>query len=567
MNTINVILKQIKFNTNKFLIEKLFKKQIKSKKILNIKIGIDPTTPNLHLGHFVLIKKLKLLQQLGHNILFLLGDFTGIIGDPTGKNATRNILTKAQTKINAIKCKQQIRQLLDPKKLKVLFNSEWLKRISLFRLLNIFSKITIYKLLERNDFNTRYKSGYNISMHEFIYPVIQAYDSVVLKADIEIGGNDQLFNLLIGRELQKIFNQEPQNILTMPILEGSDGEHKMSKSLNNCINYKDKPGDMYRQLFSINDNLIYKYLTLLSIKTKPKPKPKHQCIQNHYSILLKHRYNICLKAINRKHKSIKIKQKHQYIKNHKLLKTKHNKRNTTKQIKNKEIIKTKKESQFKMYDASNIKQQIYIKKKTKNKYQHNSYSNKKQRKKTYKNADTIIKKHKDIYTDAYIQSNKNADIHKNTYKHINQNGILNKYTHTSNIKTTNKHIHNNLRIKPKPRELKRKLAIEFITYCYKKQIAKKASNFIGNKVTNNYVPINIPKLKIIINTVKKAPIIYILNKLGLVKNNSQAKDLLKNKKLRINNITINSNYNILLNKNYLLQIGNTKSAIINLLGP
>lgn len=393
MNNIKNIFSKIKLNTKKILIEKILIKKIKSKKILNIKIGIDPTTPNLHLGHFVLIKKLKQLQYLGHNILFIIGDFTGIIGDPTGKNINRKILTKEQIKINAIKCKHQILNLLNPKKIKILFNSEWLKKISIFNFINILSNFTISKMLERKDFNKRYKNGYSISIHEFIYPLIQAYDSVVLKSDIELGGNDQLFNLLIGRELQKIFNQEPQNIITMPILEGSDGKTKMSKSLNNYINIKDKPGDMYRKIISINDSLIYKYFKLLSIKP---------------------------------------------IKNF---------------------------------------------------------------------------------------------------------------------------------IKINPREIKIKLATELITYFYNKNIAKKASILIGNKFNNKKVPINIPKIKIIINNFIKVPIIYILNKSGLVKNNSQAKDLLKNKKIKINNIIISFNYKLSFNKNYLIQAGNKNFAIINLLGP
>ncbi|WP_189514020.1 tyrosine--tRNA ligase, partial [Streptomyces narbonensis] len=199
MKNIKNILKKIKLNTKKILIEKFLIKKIKSGKILNIKIGLDPTSPNLHLGHFVLIKKLKQLQDLGHKILFIIGDFTGIIGDPTGKNLTRKSLTKEQIKINAIKCKKQILKIFNPKKIKILFNSEWLKKISILKIIKILSKVTISKMLERKDFNKRYKTGYSISIHEFIYPLIQAYDSVVLKADIEVGGIDQLFNFLIGR--------------------------------------------------------------------------------------------------------------------------------------------------------------------------------------------------------------------------------------------------------------------------------------------------------------------------------------------------------------------------------
>ncbi|CEL12277.1 Tyrosine--tRNA ligase [Candidatus Portiera aleyrodidarum] len=396
MKNIKNILKKIKLNTKKILIEKFLIKKIKSGKILNIKIGLDPTSPNLHLGHFVLIKKLKQLQDLGHKILFIIGDFTGIIGDPTGKNLTRKSLTKEQIKINAIKCKKQILKIFNPKKIKILFNSEWLKKISILKIIKILSKVTISKMLERKDFNKRYKTGYSISIHEFIYPLIQAYDSVVLKADIEVGGIDQIFNFLIGRELQKVFNQEPQNLITMPILEGSDGKKKMSKTLNNYININDKPGDLYRKIISINDNLIYKYFKLLS--TKP----------------------------------------------------------------------------------------------------------------------------------------------------------INNFIKIQNLN---------------PRKLKFKLATELITYFYNKNIAKKASTLIGNKFLNNLFPINIPKIKLIIKKFIKVPIIYILNKSGLVKNNSQAKDLLKNKKIKINNIFIKKNYKLIFNKIYLIQAGNKNFAIIKLLGP
>ena len=496
MNNIKTILKKLKINTKQILIEKQIKKKIKANKILNIKIGLDPTTPNLHLGHFVLIKKIKQLQELGHNILFLLGDFTGIIGDPTGKNLTRQILTKKQTKINAIKCKHQLIQLLNPNKTKFLFNSEWLKRISLFRLINIFSKITIYKMLERKDFKKRYQHGASISMHEFVYPLIQAYDSVVLKADIEIGGNDQLFNLLIGRELQKLFDQEPQNIITMPILEGFDGTKKMSKSLNNFINFKDKPGDMYRKIVSINDNLLYKYLILLSIKTKP-------------------------------------------IKKHKTLKTKTFKNHKKQQIKTKHIIIN---SKHKTINTKQIKQHKKINTTI------NNHIN--------KNINTKIKKPNNTHYNNLFKQSIKINNNKHTANNIKQ--------YTIN-KHSNKYIKQNL-IK-KPRELKCKLALELITYFYNKTIANKASNFIGNKVTTKKFPMNIPKIQILIKTFIKVTIIYLLNKSGLVKNNSQAKDLLKHNKLKINNITINLNYKLVINNNYFLQIGNKIFAIIQLLGP
>ena len=243
------------------------KKKLAKNKPLRIKAGFDPTAPDLHLGHTVLINKLKQLQDLGHEILFLIGDFTGMIGDPTGKSATRPPLTQEQVVENAQSYQDQVFKILDKDKTTVVYNSEWMNKMSSAEMIQLASQQTVARMLERDDFSKRYKSGKSISIHEFLYPLIQGYDSVALKSDIELGGTDQKFNLLMGRDLQKQAGMEQQVILTMPILEGLDGVQKMSKSLNNYIGIDDKPDDMFGKIMSTSDELMWRYLELLSFET------------------------------------------------------------------------------------------------------------------------------------------------------------------------------------------------------------------------------------------------------------------------------------------------------------
>jgi tyrosyl-tRNA synthetase len=243
------------------------KKKLAKNKPLRIKAGFDPTAPDLHLGHTVLINKLKQLQDLGHEILFLIGDFTGMIGDPTGKSATRPPLTQEQVIENSQTYQDQVFKILDKEKTTVVFNSEWMGKMSSAQMIQLASQQTVARMLERDDFSKRYKSGKSISIHEFLYPLIQGYDSVALESDIELGGTDQKFNLLMGRELQKQAGMEPQVILTMPILEGLDGIQKMSKSLDNYIGIDDAPNDMFGKIMSISDKLMWRYLELLSFES------------------------------------------------------------------------------------------------------------------------------------------------------------------------------------------------------------------------------------------------------------------------------------------------------------
>jgi len=243
------------------------KAKLKKGNPLKIKAGFDPTAPDLHLGHTVLINKLKQLQDLGHEILFLIGDFTAMIGDPTGKSATRPPLSDEQIQENSKTYQDQVFKILDKNKTQVVFNSHWMKKLSSADMIKLASQQTVARMLERDDFSKRYKSGQGISIHEFLYPLVQGYDSVALEADVELGGTDQKFNLLMGRELQKNNNQEPQIILTMPILEGLDGVQKMSKSLNNYIAIDDSPDEMFGKIMSISDDLMWRYLELLSFES------------------------------------------------------------------------------------------------------------------------------------------------------------------------------------------------------------------------------------------------------------------------------------------------------------
>ena len=247
--------------------EESFLEQIKSKKTLRVKAGFDPTSPDLHLGHTVLLNKMKIFQDLGHEVIFLIGDFTGLVGDPSGVNETRPVLTKEQLNKNAETYKKQVFKILDPKKTEIRFNSEWMQEIDPSEFIKMLSSYTVARMLERDDFSKRYKSQQPISIHEFLYPILQGFDSVKLEADIELGGTDQKFNLLLGREVQKHYDQKQQSILTVPLLEGLDGVKKMSKSLGNYIALEDSPDDMFGKLMSISDDLMWRYFSLLSFKS------------------------------------------------------------------------------------------------------------------------------------------------------------------------------------------------------------------------------------------------------------------------------------------------------------
>lgn len=245
------------------LVEKL-KKSGESGVPLRIKAGFDPTAPDLHLGHTVLLQKLKHFQDLGHHILFLIGDFTGMIGDPTGKSETRKALTRDDVAKNAESYKEQVFKILDPEKTEVVFNSEWLGKLDSFDMIRLASELTVARMLEREDFKVRFREGNPISIHEFMYPLIQGYDSVALEADVELGGTDQLFNLLMGRDLQRSRGQSPQVVMTMPLLEGLDGVNKMSKSLGNYIGVAEPANDIYGKVLSASDELMFRYYDLLS---------------------------------------------------------------------------------------------------------------------------------------------------------------------------------------------------------------------------------------------------------------------------------------------------------------
>jgi tyrosyl-tRNA synthetase len=245
------------------LVRKL-KKSSESGVPLKVKTGFDPTAPDLHLGHTVLIQKMKHFQDLGHDIYFLIGDFTGMIGDPTGKSETRKPLTLDDVKRNAETYKEQIFKILDPEKTKVVFNSSWLGQLTSYDMIRLASQLTVARMLEREDFRVRFDNEKPISIHEFLYPLIQGYDSVALESDVELGGTDQLFNLLMGRDLQRSWNQEPQVVITMPLLEGLDGVNKMSKSLGNYIGITETADDIYGKIMSISDTLMFRYYELLS---------------------------------------------------------------------------------------------------------------------------------------------------------------------------------------------------------------------------------------------------------------------------------------------------------------
>ena len=252
---------------SELIIEAEFVEKLRKGRPLRVKAGFDPTAPDLHLGHTVLINKLRQLQDLGHHVIFLIGDFTGLIGDPTGKNATRPPLTRGQIAENAKTYQSQVFKILDPVKTEVAFNSTWMDKLTSVDMIRLAAKYNVARMLERDDFGKRYKSGQSIAIHEFLYPLVQGYDSVALKSDLELGGTDQKFNLLVGRELQKDYGQPSQCILTMPLLEGLDGVNKMSKSLGNYIGITESPEQIFGKLMSISDELMWRYLELLSFES------------------------------------------------------------------------------------------------------------------------------------------------------------------------------------------------------------------------------------------------------------------------------------------------------------
>ena len=257
----------IKRGSDEVLIESELLEKLKKGTPLKIKAGFDPTAPDLHLGHAVLLNKLRQFQDLGHEVYFLIGDFTGMIGDPTGKNVTRPPLSEQDVKENAETYSEQVFKILDKSKTKIVFNSKWLNDLGASGIVKLASTHTVARMLERDDFVKRYKANQPISIHEFLYPLLQGYDSVALKSDIEIGGTDQKFNLLMGRELQKNFNQNPQCIITMPLLEGLDGTQKMSKSSKNYIGINEPPEIIFAKLLSLSDDLMWRYIDLLSLST------------------------------------------------------------------------------------------------------------------------------------------------------------------------------------------------------------------------------------------------------------------------------------------------------------
>lgn len=267
MKTVEEQLAVIKRGTDSVVVEQELLNKLKRNKPLRVKAGFDPTAPDLHLGHTVLLNKLRMLQDLGHHVMFLIGDFTGMIGDPSGKSVTRPPLTREQVLENAETYKQQVFKVLDESKTEVVFNSAWLEKLTPADFIRLTSQYTVARMLEREDFSNRYESHQPIAIHEFLYPLIQGYDSVALRADIEVGGTDQTFNLLMGRELQRAYGQEPQCVITMPLLEGLDGVNKMSKSLGNYVGIQEAPGVMYSKLLSMPDELIWRYYDLLSFRS------------------------------------------------------------------------------------------------------------------------------------------------------------------------------------------------------------------------------------------------------------------------------------------------------------
>jgi tyrosyl-tRNA synthetase len=280
MNAVNQALEVIRRGTEEILLEEDLIERLKTGKPLRVKAGFDPTAPDLHLGHTVLLNKMRQFQDLGHDVLFLIGDFTGMIGDPSGKNETRPPLTREQVEANAATYKKQVFKVLDPKKTQVMFNSEWMNKLGPADLIKLAAMHTVARMLERDDFHKRYVNGQAIAIHEFLYPLLQGYDSVAMKADIELGGTDQKFNLLMGRELQKHFGQKPQTVITLPLLPGLDGLKKMSKSLGNYIGIDEKPSDIFGKVMSLSDESMWLYFELISFRTLAEIKSYREEVNN-----------------------------------------------------------------------------------------------------------------------------------------------------------------------------------------------------------------------------------------------------------------------------------------------
>ncbi|MBO1270344.1 tyrosine--tRNA ligase [Shewanella sp. 4t3-1-2LB] len=260
------VMAEIKRGTDEILLESDLVEKLQEGRPLKIKLGADPTAPDIHLGHTVILNKLRTFQELGHEVIFLIGDFTGMVGDPSGKNSTRPPLTREQVLANAETYKEQVYKILDPAKTRIVFNSSWLEQLGAAGMIRLASRQTVARMMERDDFKKRYASGQSIAIHEFMYPLLQGYDSVALHADVELGGTDQKFNLLMGRELQKAEGQKPQAVIMMPLLEGLDGVKKMSKSAGNYIGVSEAPDEMFGKLMSISDELMWRYFELLSFR-------------------------------------------------------------------------------------------------------------------------------------------------------------------------------------------------------------------------------------------------------------------------------------------------------------
>ena len=303
-------LRIIQRGTEEILLESELIERLKSGRRLRVKAGFDPTAPDLHLGHTVLINKLRQFQDLGHEVLFLIGDFTGMIGDPTGKNTTRPPLSRDEVIENARTYETQIYKILDPEKTLVMFNSSWMSEMRASDLIQLAATHTVARMLERDDFAKRYKSGQPIAIHEFLYPLIQGYDSVAMRADVELGGTDQKFNMLVGRELQKHRGQAPQVVITLPILEGTDGVNKMSKSLGNYIGINEPPDEMFGKLMSVSDDLMWRYLELLSsedVRTIEKWRQEARAGTNPRDIKIR----LALEMVTRFHHQVAAERAHQ----------------------------------------------------------------------------------------------------------------------------------------------------------------------------------------------------------------------------------------------------------------
>ncbi|QNI01748.1 tyrosine--tRNA ligase [Halomonas sp. SH5A2] len=279
MSEVDQALALLSRGTHEILLEDELREKLASGRTLRIKAGFDPTAPDLHLGHSVLLTKMRQFQDLGHTVIFLIGDFTGRIGDPTGKSVTRKPLTEADVKANADTYREQVFKILDPDKTEVRFNAEWFGDLSAAKMIELAAQSTVARMLERDDFEKRYKANQSIAIHEFLYPLVQGYDSVALDADVELGGTDQKFNLLMGREIQKHFGQAPQVVITMPLLEGLDGVQKMSKSLGNYVGVDETPGSMFNKLVSMPDTLIWRYFDLLSLKSNEEIDALKQSVE------------------------------------------------------------------------------------------------------------------------------------------------------------------------------------------------------------------------------------------------------------------------------------------------